>query len=312
MTVRTIQALLLILVLSACSPLTLANELLVRDRHLVAADVSYGPTERQRLDVYAPPEASGAPVAVFFYGGSWRSGSRAGYRFVGEALARRGIVAVVADYRLYPEVGFPTFVEDAAAALAWARREIAQHGGDPDAIVLTGHSAGAHIAAMLALDPRYGGTEGVGAETIAGVVGLAGPYAVDPLRYRTIRPIFAAVTSDPDRARPAAIARAGAGRPPPFRLLHGEDDGTVSIENTHELAEALRSRGGDVEVLTYPGIGHIGIVAALYPPLAGRTSVLDDLVAAIAGLADRPAVLSMGRDAPSTRHGPPGRRARRR
>jgi acetyl esterase/lipase len=130
-------------------------------------------------------------VVVFFYGGSWQSGSRDTYRFLGSALARRGIVTVVPDYRVYPEVTFPTFLEDGAAAVDWVRDNVARYGGDRERIVLMGHSAGAHMAAMLAIDGRWLAKVGVEPRRdIAGLVGLAGPYDFLPIRDPTLQLLF--------------------------------------------------------------------------------------------------------------------------
>src|ERR1700741_411360 len=113
----------------------------------LVADQPYGPLERQKLDIYVPDGAtSNIPVVVFFYGGAWARGERGDYRFAGQALASTGFIALVPDYRLYPEVAFPSFVQDGALAVAWVRDNIAGFGGDPARIAVLGHSAGAHIA----------------------------------------------------------------------------------------------------------------------------------------------------------------------
>ncbi|MBM3525100.1 MAG: alpha/beta hydrolase, partial [Alphaproteobacteria bacterium] len=138
-------------------------------------DAAYGPSARQRVDVYRPRLSSTAlppPTVVFFYGGSWRRGDKESYRFVGEYLSRLGVIAVVADYRLHPEVTFPAFVEDGAAAVAWASREAMALGGDPSRVFAMGHSAGAHIAVLLALEPRYLALRGMASERLAGVIGI--------------------------------------------------------------------------------------------------------------------------------------------
>lgn len=171
--------------LAAHSPLRLLNALTPTNTFRLFADIPYGPGERQVLDVYLPARVArdwptepnaGAPVVVFFYGGSWQSGKRNDYLFVGEALASRGFVAVVPDYRTYPATTFPGFIDDAARAVAWARGHAAAFGGDPRRVFLMGHSAGAQIAALLATDGRYLAASKMRNSEIAGVIGLAGPY----------------------------------------------------------------------------------------------------------------------------------------
>ncbi|MBL8671534.1 MAG: alpha/beta hydrolase [Alphaproteobacteria bacterium] len=289
---RAVLALAALAGVSACAPLDALNALVGDDGYRRTADIAYGSLPRQRLDVYVPDAlaAGGArPVVLFLYGGGWRSGDRADYRFAGEALTRAGFVAVIPDYRLYPSVRFPDFVADAARALAWTRAEIARHGGDPGRIALMGHSAGAHIAALLALDPRYSAALGEPPDVIRAVVGLAGPYAFDPLGYRSTRPIFAAASAD--EARPVAFARAGA---PPFLLLHGSADGTVFPSNSDDLARALSAKGGAAESIVYPDIGHIGVILAVATPFAYSAPVIADtkrfLDKALAPAARGPAV----------------------
>lgn len=101
----------------------MVNALTPSKTYHAVTDVAYGDSERQRLDVYVPTRAEaavgGMPVVVFFYGGSWQNGDRAEYRFVGEALASQGFLAILPDYRTYPEVTFPAFMDDAASAVRW-------------------------------------------------------------------------------------------------------------------------------------------------------------------------------------------------
>jgi acetyl esterase/lipase len=270
----------LVLVLSGCSPLAVLNVGLPKDSYRLTEDVVYGVDPRQRLDVYVPAGAvTGRPVVVFFYGGSWKSGRRQNYRFMGEALTSRGFVAVVADYRLYPDVRFPAFVGDGAAAVAWVRANIAGYGGNPRKVFLMGHSAGAHIAALLALDERYLAAVGESPKDLSGVIGVAGPYAFDPLQYRTIRPIFAGLT-DPDQARPIAFADGAA---PPMLLLHGEDDRTVYPANSLALAHRLKQAGNGATVIAYPDLGHIAILLAFARPFRSDDGVLADAARFIDG-----------------------------
>jgi acetyl esterase/lipase len=120
----------------------------------VTNDVSYGTGPRHTLDIYVPEKlTASAPVVVFFYGGGWESGSKEMYRFIGYALAAQGLVVVIPDYRLHPDVEFPAFMNDAAEAVEWAHVNAARLGGDPDRLFLMGHSAGAQIATLLSMDP---------------------------------------------------------------------------------------------------------------------------------------------------------------
>lgn len=119
---------------------------------------------RQKLDVYRPKKMMPpAKVVIFFHGDSWRNGSKTDHRFVGQALTSRGFVVVIPDYRVYPQVIFPAFVEDGASAVRWVRDNISTYDGDKNQLYLMGHFAGSHIAALLTLDFRY--LHAVGART---------------------------------------------------------------------------------------------------------------------------------------------------
>ena len=267
------------LALAACSPLKTFNAVIPKDgaSRQVAEAISYGSEERQKLDIFTPdadaPEAGGArPVIVFFYGGSWNSGTRTGYDFVGRALAARGFVTLVPDYRLVPDVRYPAFVEDGAASVRWARKHAAQYGGDPDRIVLIGHSAGAYIAAMLALDERWLGSDRA---AIDGWVGLAGPYDFAPFEGEVTQAAFG---NWPEPAETQPITWAGAGDPRTL-LLTGADDTTVEPRNSRQLAEKLRAGGTPADVKIYPGVGHVGIITSIAKPLRGNSPALEDIAA---------------------------------
>ncbi len=239
-------------------------------RARVEAGLPYGPHPRHRLDVYAPRGAATAGTVVFFHGGGWTSGSRGLYRFMGAALASRGFRAVIPDYRLYPDARFPDFVEDTAAALAWARR---RHEGP---LFLMGHSAGAQNAALVALDPAWLAPHDMAPADIAAAALLAGPLCFNPLKTASTRDIFAGAP-DPDRARPVKIARLAPGPTPPMLMLHGEADKTVAASNSEGFREALAGAGGVAALKLYPGIGHVGVVACFAWPLRWRAPALDDV-----------------------------------
>ena len=257
--------------LAACSPLKTFDALVPKDRGAQTAvrGAAFGPAPRQRLDVYRPAGAgSGLPVIVFFYGGSWQTGTRAGYEFAGRALAAQGFVVAVPDYRLVPEVRFPAFLEDGAAAVRWVRLNAHLFGGDPDRIVLVGHSAGAYNAAMLALDPRW---LGEGRRAVRGLVGIAGPYDFLPLDGPVTRAAFG--SADAPSTQPVNFASAD---DPPALLLHGASDRTVYPRNSQRLAALLAAAGVDARVELYPGTGHVAIVTALARPFRGKAPVLRD------------------------------------
>jgi acetyl esterase/lipase len=259
--------------LGGCSPLGALDAVLPRGAARVARGIPYGEGPRRQLDMYTAVGATGPrPLVVFFYGGSWQEGRRGDYRFVGEALAGLGCVAVLPDYRVWPEVGFPGFVEDAAAAVAWAAARAAELGADPGAVFVAGHSAGAHIALLLALDPRFLAAAGHARERLAGAIGLSGPYDFLPITRPDIVPIFAGVA--PEATQPIGFADAAA---PPLLLLHGAADRIVLPRNSLALAERVRAAGGGAEAKLYPEVGHAGTLLALAPWFSGRAPVLEDI-----------------------------------
>jgi len=260
--------------LSGCSAASILNATVPRDGVSVERGIAYGEGPRRRLDVYRNKDAAGPhPLIVFLYGGSWRTGERGTYAFVATPLAARGAVVVVPDYRLYPEVVFPDFLDDNAHAVAWAVGHANELGADPHRVFIVGHSAGAYNAAMLAVDPRWLARAGLDRAEIAGVVGLAGPYDFLPMTDPDIIPVFAPVDDGP-ASQPVTYVD---GSSPPLLLLAGDADTTVRPANTRSLAARVAAAGGAVESRIYPGIGHIGIVTAFAPLFSGRAPVLDDV-----------------------------------
>jgi acetyl esterase/lipase len=266
---------LLLLLAASCSPLKTFNALVPKDGGVerVARNQVFREGPRGRLDLYAPRKRSGEPlpVIVFFYGGSWNSGTKDGYAFVGRALASRGFLVAIPDYRLVPEVRFPAFLEDGAAVVRWVRAHAARHGGDPDRIVLAGHSAGAYNAAMLSFDPRWLGADRA---AVRGFAGLAGPYDFLPFDGPATRAAFGEAP-DPAATQPVRFASAG---DPPSLLLAAGKDRLVYPRNARNLAAALRRAGVPVETRVYDELGHIGILTALSRLFRGKAPVLSDVV----------------------------------
>jgi acetyl esterase/lipase len=266
---------------AACSPLNAINALTPSSSYVKSADISYGADPRQKLDIYAPRDvAVGAPVVVFFYGGNWRMGDRADYAFVGEALASRGILAVIADYRLYPEASYPGFLEDSAAAVAWTARKVRSYGGNPERLFIMGHSAGAYNAAMVALDGRWLAAQGMQPSVLRGWIGLAGPYDFLPIENPDVKPVFH-FPDTPPSSQP--INHVGAGAPPALLIASNKDSLVNPVRNTGRLASRLREAGVEVDTRYYDRTSHATLVATLSRPLRSLAPVLDDVERFVAG-----------------------------
>ncbi len=262
--------------LAACSGPSLLNGIDrvagSRGAERVADGIAFG-THGQRLDVWQPAQGrSLRPIVVFLYGGGWEAGRRQDYGFAGRAFASKGFVTIVPDYRKAPANPFPDFMIDAAEAVRWARDHAAEVGGDPDRIALVGHSAGAHIAALLALDASHLTRAGVPTGTVKAGVGLAGPYDFLPFDARQAVAAFGHVPA-PEVTQPIRYARADA---PPMLLATGDADTVVRPRNSEALAAAITRAGGRASLRIYPGMRHEGIVMALAGPFAGKGPVLND------------------------------------
>lgn len=273
---------------AACSPLGALNALSPGRALRSSADVAYGNHARHKLDIYTPEDAGAAsPVVVFFYGGNWVAGERDNYAFMGRALASRGFVVVIPDYRLYPEVRYPDFLDDSAQAVAWTLREIARYGGDPKRMYVMGHSAGAYNAAMVAVDPRYLARQGVPNAMLRGWIGLAGPYDFLPIENPTTRPVFHFPDTPPASQPINHVSRST----PPALLIAANKDKLVNPQrNTGRMADKLRANGVPVQEIYYDGVSHTTLVASLAAPLRTLAPTLDAVVKFIESDAGRTAV----------------------
>jgi acetyl esterase/lipase len=245
------------------------------------SNIAYGTDPQQRLDVYLPDQsaATARPVVVFWHGGRWSFGDKADYRFVGAALAEAGYIVVVPNYRHYPQVKMPGFMDDTARAALWAAAHAKEFGGDSTRLYLMGHSAGAHMAALVTLDPRYFARTGQPPPHIAGVIGLSGPYDFLPLLELDVQDMFGPPPLYP-QSQPINFVQNGA---PPMLLIHGLNDTVAWPKNSRNLATALTAHKVPVTLKLYPKASHADTVAALATLARGRAPTLADVRSFIDG-----------------------------
>ncbi len=256
--------------LNGCSPASLLNATVPRKGYTLQPDIAYGSDPRQKLDLYIPdrPRPDGK-VVIFFYGGSWDSGSKGDYLFVAQALTASGYTVIIPDYRLYPAVRFPAFVQDGAQAVRWTSDRVGS-----DMLFVMGHSAGAHIALLLMTNTPYLAAAGVDRMKLRGVIGLSGPYDFLPLTSAKLIDIFGGANNPEMEAITFAKAPL-----PPALLIHSTADDTVYPRNSEHLAAAWRKAGAPVELTLYPGVSHIDVVASFADLLQSRAPTRADVLA---------------------------------
>ena len=268
---------------SACSPIKVLNSLVPKNGYELISAVEYGANARQKLDIYLPKAADeftkleSAPlkkVIIFYYGGNWDSGERADYKFAAEALVGQGYIVVIPDYRVYPEVLFPGFMADPVSAAKWVKTNIKKYNGDANKVFLAGHSAGAHIAVMMAINPEYLAEASLKPNDFAGVIGLAGPYDFLPLKSDRLKIIFGA-EAEQWKSQPINFVD---GKNPPLFLAIGMKDGTVWPRNTYNLAKKIKQKNGLVEVHEFASYGHVDMVTKLAKPLRGNAELLKSVI----------------------------------
>ena len=263
---------------SACSPIKVLNSLVPENGYELVSGVEYGTNARQKLDIYLPKatEKSTAlkKVIIFYYGGNWDSGERADYKFAAEALVSHGYIVVIPDYRVYPEVLFPALMADPVSAAKWVKTNIKKYNGDANKVFLAGHSAGAHIAVMMAINPEYLAQVSLKPNDFAGVIGLAGPYDFLPLKSDRLKTIFGS-EAEQWKSQPINFVN---GKNPPLFLAVGMKDDTVWPRNTINLAKKIKEKNGLVEVHEFASYGHVDMVAKLAKPLRGNGELLKSVI----------------------------------
>jgi acetyl esterase/lipase len=259
-----------------CSRFDIINATIPSCGYIRTSNIAYATLPRQKLDVYVPRGAkAGLSVVVFFYGGDWQNGTKGDYRFVAQGIESKGFIVVMPDYRLYPQVTFPAFVNDGALAVRWVHDNISRFGGDPNRIFLAGHSAGAHIVALLTLDKHYLRNVGLDRDAIRATAGLSGPYDFVP--SPPDRGVFSMAVNDTNPPADIEPINFVDGKEPPMLLIQGLDDPTVHYTNALDLAAKIRAAGGSVRLITYPGVGHVAVVASFAWPLRWLAPTLRDM-----------------------------------
>ncbi len=256
--------------------MSLASQIIAKKNITVLNNIPYGSLSRQKLDHYKPKTGSTQkPILIFYYGGGWKSGEKSIYHVIGAELASKGFDIIIPDYRLFPEVKFPKFVNDAALAYNWVWKNLAKSQERP--IILIGHSAGAHIAALIAYDQSYLKKFRDASNPKfkpAGFIGFAGPYAFNPVTWPTTKDIFSTI-KDEDLARPVAFVNS---KSPATLLFHGEKDIVVKRWNMESLSKTLKENKVEVETNLLPNISHIDILLNIGLPLKQQTNILEKMI----------------------------------
>lgn len=247
---------------------------------LIARNVDFHQEIEPRLDVYSPDEGRGHPVLVFVHGGSWKDYDKELFAPVAMKLLPEGLVVVIPDYTLYPEAGYDQMASEVAAALSWTLENIEQYGGDPQKVVVAGHSAGAHLSGLAMLDPRFLSTYGHSSGEFCGWLGLSGVYDIqaeyDHWQAKGVTPkVILGVTGGQHNFRQASPIHHVRPELPPTLLIHGDEDETVPAQISIDMQTALQAAGASSVLVIYPEAGHSDY---LFAALIGESArIVDDI-----------------------------------
>ncbi|MCC5854131.1 MAG: alpha/beta hydrolase [Idiomarina sp.] len=267
-----VLTLILALALAACQPTRVLNTVTPSGSYDRVKDIAYGADARQKFDLYLPTSTDQRPaVVVFVYGGAWDQGSKDQFEFVGQAFARLGYTTVIPNYRLYPDVEFPAFIDDVASAISAFPEHLHEDCPSGREIILVGHSAGAHTAALLLADTQYFERHRVNPSHIKAFIGMSGPYDL-PLEHERVKEKFSQVEGD--EANPVALAH---GDMPVTLLIHGESDTIAKPEHSEKFQARLEALGVQVTSHYYRRTRHADVVASLASPLRFWTPAYDDI-----------------------------------
>jgi arylformamidase len=224
-------------------------------------DVPYGGSPAETLDLFTPA-AGPAPVHVFVHGGYWRSLDKSDFSFVARAFQPAGALVAVINYALVPAVDMDELVRQCRASIAWLHRNAPAYGGDPDRIVVSGHSAGGHLAVTL-MSTDWPSFAGLPADVIKAGCGISGLYDLEPIRLCFLNETLGMTAAQAARLSPVRTPPARSG---PLLLAVGELEGAEYHRQTDDMASAWRGRGLPGEVMDMSGHDHFSIVAQLEEP----------------------------------------------
>lgn len=230
-----------------------------RERSTCEVDIPYGALAFERLDVF-PPETGPGPVEVFFHGGYWSRSDKLYYSFVGDALARRNVLAVIINYPLCPVVSMAELLDSCRKTVVWAYRNAEAFGGDPGRIFLSGYSAGAHIAAMLALTDWKRGFN-LPADVVKGVSAVSGVYDLEPVTLAASNAAIGLTQDDVARFSPLHLPLGG--HKPPYLIAGGGLESDEFRRQSTDYAQHLRDAGAPCELVMAPGHHHYSVLDAL-------------------------------------------------
>lgn len=271
--VAGLSCLLIVLFFSGCSSMKSTDVLnfVLPSNGYVKDELQYGELPRQQLDIYIPKSKPIKTAIVFIHGGAWRDGTKGDFEFVAHALTGLGHAVIIPNYRLYPDVEFPAFIDDVADAIAYVEKNALKVLGKPlTKIIMMGHSSGAHGAALLSTDQRYLSTRGLTVQ-IAGLIAIAGPYDLD-LDNPEVKPVFTKATKK--KSNPILNIH---GDMPPVLLLHGQNDKRVHPYHTQSFNIALEKNSTPVTTHLYPGVDHVKILGSLAAPLRFLNNSYSDI-----------------------------------
>ena len=227
-------------------------------------DVAFGSLGKEAVDIF-PAAGTGAPIYVFVHGGYWYSLDKSACSYVAQGMRPHGVMTVVNNYDLAPEVDMDEIVRQNRQAIAWLYRHGAEYGGDPDRIYVCGHSAGGHLACMMLATDWPAFAPGVPQDVVKGVCAISGLFDLEPIQLSYLNDTLRMTPEMASRNSPVHQSYATLA---PLLLIVGADESDEYHRQTHLMADLWRRRGAPTEVIVPENLDHFSIVDSLYDPAA--------------------------------------------